>query len=963
MFVNVRFFEPNNGTSVSIKEQTKENWKMYSSSIRPPSSARRGAPRRPPTSMWYHELENPECAFVLPFFRYVAQLNRRNIHNPSPAPTSSPAASATGTAASSAGGAADDDGEWFPVNGLGGGSGISARSVKSMDAKMNAPHYVLAAAHKRSGTAQQPATRKLAGSAAVMANSILVRPVPVRIPDTVVFMRRMPRAWYTYDEDARNVLRLPPLSLDTVRIFDHFSAVLPNSDGICALFFSTDPADETSSLVVQPLRPEELAAFLGGRPSILDRCPDGALQKYVPVSARSNGVTEVVWSPSACGVYPAQIQTFKEIAPSAIRSSDESTGLTVAALHDQCFGMIGYFLPDLLRSERRKIIRFSALFRVDTESKVWLLGATCVRCAPAHEPFNNAIPRMPMGLLRPAPFKAPRLDLVTPTLTVGKPPPQRPANTPRTAASDTNPFFFTPLHLSKPFGAGASAIDVASRALPCDLLFSALEREIDLIHFARETNAFLGSEVSPPKPASHRDGGSPEAASSCGDGDTLRSYHRNASMRFSRRGFGAGLGSTGHGGRGRGAGAAGGAGGGGLGGDGCNDGETETQRQRRVFHAELKRRTVAVAAFSRKTAELVTETLLDALSGGLSLTMHASEWKVFVGNIIMYLDSAAWETALQSDKERAAVVRILESAVGAKAEMLPDLGAKKQLTAQKEAQLQSLHRSHLIRNQPHYGEDEEVDDEDYGDASMDGNQQHRQHQHQKQHTARQLTARELTSFDDVGPPTFSFQHLAQPDMASLHSSTSAVASTALKTHSGVMGRYGRRTITAEATEWLWVLQRGFEERSKQVLAELEESEKSTFELSLSAVAAAEQKHKLDAAATTSDALNAMMHHACGTDDDDADADADADASPPLPAVNDDDNDQDDEYEDDFEDSHGAASTATATPSPKKNSEAAAAAPPTPAAVPPSPIPQPPSPRLPRPPVAVAATVGKKGKKK
>ena len=65
---------------------------------------------------------------------------------------------------------------------------------------------------------------------------------------------------------------------------------------------------------------------------VINRCPDGALQKYVPVSTKSNSVLEVVWSPSACGVYPSQIQSLKEIREKGVVMQRWENSCAAAAL-------------------------------------------------------------------------------------------------------------------------------------------------------------------------------------------------------------------------------------------------------------------------------------------------------------------------------------------------------------------------------------------------------------------------------------------------------------------------------------------------------------------------------------------------------------------------------------------------------------------------------------------------------
>lgn len=855
-------------------------------------------------SIWYHELENPDEAYVLPFFRYLVQLQQNS---------------------------AKRDNEWFVANGVGGGAGMSARSVKSQDAKLSAPHYVLEAARLRQVEAErrrnqspeqreaeererrknpqslvvsqsanaaflQAAQREKAMTAragtnsynshrtgrnggehrqrlardeesdlrkrtpappppppprtptpssaasalllsapasdssslhthhqvsssralvtdGVIENSIKVKPIPVRIPDTVIFMRRMPRAWFTYDEDAKMALRLPPLSLDTVKIFDHFSTVAPNSDGVCALYIASSPS-HNGALVVEPLRPDDLKEFLGGRPSVLDRCPNGALQKYIPTNGKSNTVYEVLWTPSSCGVYPATLDSIRELPAAAIRSEKDIarsgtggvTGLTVAMLHDQCFGMIGYFLPGLLRSERRRIIRFSGLFRVDNEQRVWFVGATCVRCAPMNEPINNAIPRIPVGLLRPAPFQAPRLQLTTPTLVVGRPPPERPPGCVHNTTEGYHPFFFTPLHLHKPFAVGTSAIDVAAAALPTDLLFSALEHEHELMHFVRETDAFLGSEPARPHPPhpphphphphAHPTQHSAGGTKSTQPGDELNGSfvgemkysNRGASLRFrnhTRLMHAAALKAAAEGSGGvRGA------------GDDSELGLTEEAMRKWHFESELKAQLKLLRAFAKRTADLVTSTLLDALSGGLSLNMKNEEWTDFVGTIVLDVNRQEWSEKLAAKEDQGVIVDALASigCVGY------DQTEMKQSVDNEQRQQPQL----LLPPPPTFCFDKlEQPVMEFGPAS------------------------ELNLIREATDPK---QHnniliAAPPRLQESQNAKSLMAA---------MTRCKSRTITAEATAWLWRVQRTFEEIVEDKISEIEIVHRDRFLAKLTA---------------------------------------------------------------------------------------------------------------------------------
>jgi hypothetical protein len=126
-----------------------------------------------------------------------------------------------------------------------------------------------------------------------------------------------------------------------------------------------------------------------------------------------------MWTPAASGVYPLQLRTLSESARVTPRgrkldggvgalATDDSMKETISAVdvYASVFGMLGWFVPHLLRNERRRVTRFCGLFRLDDAGGVWLLGATSLRVEEVAEPTAAAFQMLAASIERAAPVVA-----------------------------------------------------------------------------------------------------------------------------------------------------------------------------------------------------------------------------------------------------------------------------------------------------------------------------------------------------------------------------------------------------------------------------------------------------------------------------------------------------------------------------------------------------------------------------
>ncbi|RNF06744.1 hypothetical protein TraAM80_03767 [Trypanosoma rangeli] len=131
----------------------------------------------------------------------------------------------------------------------------------------------------------------------------------IRLPDTVVYEHNFPRAWYTYDGDAKEINKHPGKMLDAQSIYEQFSHSTPDCD-VVAQFLTTCAQDNAafgtdSGLLtyVEYFTAESLREFLFGH----ERKPDGILQKFVlpkgNMTMRQNSQLQVMWSPLVTVVY------------------------------------------------------------------------------------------------------------------------------------------------------------------------------------------------------------------------------------------------------------------------------------------------------------------------------------------------------------------------------------------------------------------------------------------------------------------------------------------------------------------------------------------------------------------------------------------------------------------------------------------------------------------------------------
>lgn len=230
----------------------------------------------------------------------------------------------------------------------------------------------------------------------------------IRLPDTVVYEHNFPRAWYTYDGEAKEINKHPGKMLDAQTIFQHFSKTTEGCD-VVAQFLTTCTQDNSSGAQEDGLlsyavffTADTLREFLFSH----DRKPDGILQKFVVpkgnTTMRKNAQLQVMWSPLVAVVYkrinkhhlgdtniPVHIRsaTFEGDYHLSEMSlvADESKG----RLESLCREVVDH----VYFTDRKLITRMVLTFKVDDANRPWLMWCSSLRVSgDSLNPRNVRIP-------------------------------------------------------------------------------------------------------------------------------------------------------------------------------------------------------------------------------------------------------------------------------------------------------------------------------------------------------------------------------------------------------------------------------------------------------------------------------------------------------------------------------------------------------------------------------------------
>nr|CCC90890.1 conserved hypothetical protein [Trypanosoma congolense IL3000] len=234
----------------------------------------------------------------------------------------------------------------------------------------------------------------------------------VRLPDTVVYEHNFPRAWYTYDAEAREINKHPGKMLDAQSIYQHFSRSTSGSE-IVAQFLTTCPMDEPESLTTngdpisysEIFTAETLREFLFNK----SRKPDGILQKFVvpkgETTVRRNAELQVSWSPLITVVYKRtnKHRLDDHRVPVHMRAAtfDGDSHLSEFTLvADDTKNRLDLLCREVVDhvyfTDRKLITRMVLHFRIDDDNRAWLLWSSSLRVSG--DSLNPRSVRIPMTL-------------------------------------------------------------------------------------------------------------------------------------------------------------------------------------------------------------------------------------------------------------------------------------------------------------------------------------------------------------------------------------------------------------------------------------------------------------------------------------------------------------------------------------------------------------------------------------
>ncbi|RNF26168.1 uncharacterized protein Tco025E_01568 [Trypanosoma conorhini] len=230
----------------------------------------------------------------------------------------------------------------------------------------------------------------------------------VRLPDTVVYEHNFPRAWYTYDGEAREINKHPGKMLDAQSIYEHFSHSTPDCD-VVAQFLTTCAQDNPalapeSGLLsyVEYFTAESLREFLFGH----DRKPDGILQKFVlpkgDLTLRKNSQLQVMWSPLMTVVYkrtnkqrlgdlhlPAHVRAATFDGDCHLSELSLIADESKARLESLCREVVDH----VFFTDRKLITRIVLNFKIDDANRPCLLWCSSLRLSGDRlNPRNLQVP-------------------------------------------------------------------------------------------------------------------------------------------------------------------------------------------------------------------------------------------------------------------------------------------------------------------------------------------------------------------------------------------------------------------------------------------------------------------------------------------------------------------------------------------------------------------------------------------
>ncbi|EAN91239.1 hypothetical protein, conserved [Trypanosoma cruzi] len=236
----------------------------------------------------------------------------------------------------------------------------------------------------------------------------------IRLPDTVVYEHNFPRAWYTYDGEAKEINKHPGKMLDAQSIYEHFSRSTPDCD-VVAQFLTTcaqdNPAISSEGgllTYVKFFTAESLREFLFSP----ERKPDGILQKFVvpkgETTMRKNSQLQVMWSPLVTVVYkrtnkqrlgdlhlPVHLRSATFDGDSHLSELSLIADESKARLESLCREVVDHFYFTDLKLITRMVLNF----KIDDANRPWLLWCSSLRVSG--DRLNPRNVRVPVALSMP----------------------------------------------------------------------------------------------------------------------------------------------------------------------------------------------------------------------------------------------------------------------------------------------------------------------------------------------------------------------------------------------------------------------------------------------------------------------------------------------------------------------------------------------------------------------------------
>lgn len=245
----------------------------------------------------------------------------------------------------------------------------------------------------------------------------------VCIPETVVFEHNFPQAWFSYDEENKELIKRPGKMLDAATMFEFFSVPAQGCGSVVAQFLHVSVPLETEWKSILTKKEKATHVYAGQHVTYVEfftaetlnqflfgqhRKPNGVLQRFVVPKGqgmcRKNMQIQMMWTPALTSAH-MRVNRYRiddgmvsftdrlSTYDGALHLSDELivADETKIALNRICVDIAEHFH----RTEKKRLSRLLLYFKTDDRNKLWLLWCGGLRVeADVLSPSYHRIPLM-----------------------------------------------------------------------------------------------------------------------------------------------------------------------------------------------------------------------------------------------------------------------------------------------------------------------------------------------------------------------------------------------------------------------------------------------------------------------------------------------------------------------------------------------------------------------------------------